>query len=160
MQVPKYVASYRSLFARLVETHGRIGAMEWIVGGPYDQIGILEHSALITLGLRRGDTLVDVGCGSGRLPFKLRDYLTGHFIGTDILVDAKNGLNIAARNPFILLEGDGPQGSETRRHSGTASHQGPPGASRCVSKSPRSGPPPCRRGQEALRRTQAEPGHP
>jgi ubiquinone/menaquinone biosynthesis C-methylase UbiE len=76
------------LFARLVEAHGRIGAMEWIVGGQYDQIGILESSALITLGLKRGDTLIDVGCGSGRLPFKLRDYLTGRFIGTDILAEA------------------------------------------------------------------------
>jgi ubiquinone/menaquinone biosynthesis C-methylase UbiE len=62
--------------------------MEWIVGGQYAQIGILESSALITLGLRPEHTLVDVGCGSGRLPFSLRHYLTGRFIGTDILAEA------------------------------------------------------------------------
>jgi len=88
MQIPDYVISYRLLFSQLVENHGRTRAMELIVGGQYDQIGILEASALITLGLRQSDTLVDVGCGSGRLPFKLRDYLTGAFIGTDILEDA------------------------------------------------------------------------
>jgi ubiquinone/menaquinone biosynthesis C-methylase UbiE len=88
MPVSNYVTSYRSLFARLVEAQGREGAMESIVGGQYDQIGILESSALITLGLRRSDTLVDVGCGSGRLPFKLRGYLDGAFVGTDILEEA------------------------------------------------------------------------
>jgi ubiquinone/menaquinone biosynthesis C-methylase UbiE len=62
--------------------------MEWIVGGQYAQIGILESSALITLGLCPEHTLVDVGCGSGRLPFSLRRYLTGRFVGTDVLGDA------------------------------------------------------------------------
>jgi ubiquinone/menaquinone biosynthesis C-methylase UbiE len=88
MQVPDYILSYRSLFSRLIETQGRDKAMESIVGGQYDEIGILESSALITLGLRRSDTLVDVGCGSGRLAFRLRDYLAGPFTGTDILEEA------------------------------------------------------------------------
>jgi ubiquinone/menaquinone biosynthesis C-methylase UbiE len=88
MNVPDYVVSYQNHLARLVEAHGRDAAMEWVVGGQYDQIGILESSALRTLGLRSTDTLVDIGCGSGRLPFKLRDYLSGRFIGTDILDQA------------------------------------------------------------------------
>jgi len=88
MQVPDYVVSYKSHLARLIEAHGRDAAMEWIVGGQYAQIGILESSALITLGLQRDHTLVDVGCGSGRLPYRLRDYLAGGFVGTDILEEA------------------------------------------------------------------------
>lgn len=58
------------------------------MGGQYLQIGILESSALRTLGLQPCDTLVDIGCGSGRLPFSLKDYLSGRFIGTDILDEA------------------------------------------------------------------------
>jgi hypothetical protein len=76
MRVPDYVASYKKHLAHLVEVHGREAAMEWVVGGQYSQIGILESSALRTLDLRPEDTLVDIGCGSGRLPFKLKDYLT------------------------------------------------------------------------------------
>lgn len=45
----------------------------------------LESSALLSLGLRRDHTLVDIGCGSGRLPYALRDYLEGNFVGTDLL---------------------------------------------------------------------------
>jgi len=88
MHTSDYTGRYEKLLASLVEAHGREGAMEWIVGGQYSQIGILESSALITLGLKPGHTLVDVGCGSGRLPFALRNYLTGRFIGTDILGEA------------------------------------------------------------------------
>lgn len=88
MQVPDYVASYQQHLNHLIQCHGRELAMEWIVGGQYAQIGILESSALRALGLQPGHTLVDIGCGSGRLPFALRDYLTGLFVGTDILGEA------------------------------------------------------------------------
>jgi len=88
MQVPDYVLSYKSLLASLVETHGREKAMALIVGGQYAEIGILESSALITLGLQRHHMLIDIGCGSGRLPYTLREYLAGAFLGTDILEDA------------------------------------------------------------------------
>jgi ubiquinone/menaquinone biosynthesis C-methylase UbiE len=88
MQVPDYVRSYRELLAQFIQTYGREGAMEWIVGGQYAQIGILESSALRTLGLQPEHTLIDVGCGSGRLPNALKHYLAGKFIGTDILEEA------------------------------------------------------------------------
>lgn len=88
MLVPDYVSSYREHLSGLIAVHGREAAMEWVVGGQYTQIGILESSALMSLGLEPGHTVVDVGTGSGRLPFKLKDYLTGQFIGTDVLDEA------------------------------------------------------------------------
>lgn len=88
MLVPDYVHSYRAHLKHLIAVHGRNIAMELVVGGDYAQIGMLESSALMTLGLQPGHTVVDVGTGSGRLPFNLKDYLTGHFIGTDVLDEA------------------------------------------------------------------------
>jgi hypothetical protein len=95
MPAPDYVVAYNAHLGRLVAAHGREAAMELVVGGEYAQIGFLESSALIRLGLRPEHTLVDIGCGSGRLPFALREYLTGSFVGTDILDDA---LAYAARD--------------------------------------------------------------
>src|SRR5687768_10844706 len=85
MIVPDYVRSYELHLAHLIKHHGRDAAMELVVGGQYHQIGILESSALITLGLSPDHTLVDVGCGSGRLAFQLKSYLRGQYIGTDLL---------------------------------------------------------------------------
>jgi ubiquinone/menaquinone biosynthesis C-methylase UbiE len=62
--------------------------MELVVGGQFHEIGILESSALLTLGLRSEDCLVDVGCGSGRLAVALRHFLKGKYVGTDILDEA------------------------------------------------------------------------
>ena len=90
MPLPDYLASYQAHLARLIESQGRDAAMETLVGGQYEQIGILEGSALITLGLQRNHMLVDVGCGSGRLPHNLKDYLEGMFVGTDIIEEALN----------------------------------------------------------------------
>ena len=61
--------------------------MDLIVGGQSKAIGILEHSVLATLGLRPTDTIVDVGCGSGRLSTRLAPTHAGVFIGTDLLPD-------------------------------------------------------------------------
>jgi ubiquinone/menaquinone biosynthesis C-methylase UbiE len=85
MTDPDYVRAYRKQLSDFIQRHGREAAMEWVVGGQYLQIGILESSLLRTLGLRSTDTVVDVGCGSGRLAYALRSFLTGRFVGTDIL---------------------------------------------------------------------------
>jgi ubiquinone/menaquinone biosynthesis C-methylase UbiE len=88
MQIPDYVSSYRAHLAQLVAAHGRDRAMELVVGGAYAEMGALEANALIHLGLQPGHTLVDVGCGTGRLALHLRDYLMGKYIGTDLLDEA------------------------------------------------------------------------
>lgn len=59
--------------------------MDIIVGGQSRTIGILEHSVLVTLGLTSQDTVVDIGCGSGRLSNRLANTHRGVFVGTDIL---------------------------------------------------------------------------
>jgi SAM-dependent methyltransferase len=86
--MPAYTQDYYEALKALRAVHGEVRAMELIVGGNYLAQGILEKSLLIQLGLPRSGCVVDVGCGSGRLAFALRDYLSGPYIGTDILSDA------------------------------------------------------------------------
>jgi SAM-dependent methyltransferase len=90
MNRPDYLASYRHTLAHLVATHGEDVAMDLIVGGQSEAIGILEFSALRTLGLQPEHNVIDVGCGSGRLAVKLAPFLQavgggGKYWGTDIL---------------------------------------------------------------------------
>lgn len=82
---PDYVATYRQTLAHLTAAHGEAAAMDLIVGGQSEAIGILELSTLRTLGLKPEHDVIDVGCGSGRLAVRLSPYLTGKYVGTDIL---------------------------------------------------------------------------
>jgi ubiquinone/menaquinone biosynthesis C-methylase UbiE len=68
--------------------------MSLAVGGEFKAIGIVERELLIHLGLPQDGYLIDVGCGSGRLAKPLSTYLSGRYLGIDVmpeLVDyAKN----------------------------------------------------------------------
>lgn len=80
-----YNVSYQEKVSTLVQKNDIDTAMSLAVGGGYDVIGKLEFLLLKQFGLKSTNSLIDVGCGSGRLASKLQDYLTGEYIGTDIL---------------------------------------------------------------------------
>jgi SAM-dependent methyltransferase len=82
---PDYIASYEKTLAGLIASHGEAAAMDLIVGGQSDPIGTLELSTLQSVGLLPAHNVIDVGCGSGRLAVKLAPFLTGKYIGCDIL---------------------------------------------------------------------------
>jgi SAM-dependent methyltransferase len=54
------------------------------VGGLWDQMGSLQSEFLRSRGLRPGDVLLDIACGSLRLGSKVIPYLErGHYLGVD-----------------------------------------------------------------------------
>jgi SAM-dependent methyltransferase len=67
------------------DASGEDQAMELAAGGEFDVIGVLERELLIQFGLPRDGYVVDVGCGSGRLARPLSEYLTGRYLGTDVV---------------------------------------------------------------------------
>jgi ubiquinone/menaquinone biosynthesis C-methylase UbiE len=59
--------------------------MALAVGGEFEAVGVLEYSLLLQKGLHADHNIIDVGCGSGRLAFQLRDYLVGQYVGIDVV---------------------------------------------------------------------------
>ena len=81
-----FLRDYRRLVRKLIAEHPLPEAMSIAVGGSYDALGEVEKQLLIGLGLEPGHSLLDVGCGSGRLAKALVPYLTsGRFLGTDVV---------------------------------------------------------------------------
>ena len=60
-------------------------AMRAAVGIDFEATGIVERQLLIQHGLRPEHFLIDVGCGPGRLAAPLSQYLTGRYLGIDIV---------------------------------------------------------------------------
>ncbi|MGH8062963.1 MAG: class I SAM-dependent methyltransferase [Pseudoxanthomonas sp.] len=85
MKIPHFLSSYLKQSKELLDTHDEARAMSLAVGGDYEAVGALEFCALLQEGLQPDHTVIDVGCGSGRLANQLKDYLTGTYVGIDVV---------------------------------------------------------------------------
>ena len=83
-----FLEDYRALVRDLIARYPLAEAMSRAVGGSYDALGEVEKQLLIRCGLLPKHTLVDVGCGSGRLAKALVPYLSeGRYLGTDVVAE-------------------------------------------------------------------------
>jgi ubiquinone/menaquinone biosynthesis C-methylase UbiE len=81
-----FIEDYRELVRSLIATYPLPEAMSRAVGGDFDALGEIEKQILIRYGLKPEHTLVDVGCGSGRLAKRLVSYLaSGRVLATDVV---------------------------------------------------------------------------
>lgn len=85
MKLPHFLSSYLKHSKELLDTHDESQAMSLAVGGDYEAVGRLEFELLKHLGLQPDHSVVDVGCGSGRLASQLSSYLTSSYIGIDVV---------------------------------------------------------------------------
>jgi len=73
-------------------------AMEHAIGSGFEAVGAIELALLRHYGLRPDDSLVDVGCGAGRLAKPLASYLRGGYLGIDLVPDlVQHAQRIAGR---------------------------------------------------------------
>ena len=79
-------------------------AMKTAVGGGFEFIGRVEVAILRHYGLRSGDFLVDVGCGSGRLARPLSAYLLGKYSGFDVVEDLVEYARLTVNRPDWRFE--------------------------------------------------------
>ena len=80
-----FVEDYERLVADLIAKHPIEEAMSLAVGGYYDQIGQVEGHLLRWAGLANGMSVVDLGCGSGRLAHALGKAFAINYLGVDIV---------------------------------------------------------------------------
>ena len=82
----QFVEDYQKFVRDLLTRYALPEAMSHAVGGDFKLIGEIEKQLLIGYGLKPEHTLVDVGCGSGRLAKQLVTYLgSGRVLGTDVV---------------------------------------------------------------------------
>ncbi len=83
-------------------------ALEAAVGGDFAAVGKLEYHLLASLGLADGDTVIDVGCGSGRLACQLARLPHLRYLGTDVVPDLlAHARRVTGRPDFSWRQTDG-----------------------------------------------------
>jgi ubiquinone/menaquinone biosynthesis C-methylase UbiE len=80
-----YTLPYQTHLNSLLDNFEEDEAMSLLVGGDFNKVGKLEFDLLKFQGLKRDHAILDVGCGSGRLAYFLKDFLSGRYVGFDIL---------------------------------------------------------------------------
>ncbi len=81
-----FVEDYERLVEHLLRTYPRDEAMARAVGGGYREIVEIERNILQYAGLGNGMSVVDIGCGSGRLAYALATAaMQIDYLGTDIV---------------------------------------------------------------------------
>jgi ubiquinone/menaquinone biosynthesis C-methylase UbiE len=81
---PHFVVDQRRQVHNLIKSIGKKDALIQAVGGSFG-FGKLEAELLRYLGLRGGQYIVDVGCGSGRLASALAGWPDIRYLGTDVV---------------------------------------------------------------------------
>src|ERR1700676_3630429 len=82
-----FVEDYERYVRDLKATHPIDDAMSIAVGGNFDSVGQIEAEVVKFAGLREGMTLLDLGCGSGRLASKIATELDIKYFGIDVVQD-------------------------------------------------------------------------
>ena len=90
-----YRKTHQRQFRILRNHYSMDEAAKIAVGGDFDAHGILLREAVVHHGLQPEHYLIDVGCGSGRLAKPLAEYLTGRYLGIDVVPEL---IDFARRN--------------------------------------------------------------
>ena len=80
-----FVEDYEKLVADLVATLPPDEAMARAVGGDYERNGLIQAAIVRHFGLHEGQTLIDLGCGSGRLASAIGRQVEIAYLGIDIV---------------------------------------------------------------------------
>ncbi len=108
MKTPHYKEDYQDFTEMLINQRDKREAMSAAVGGEFEAIGKLEYALLRQLGLKEDHTVIDIGCGSGRLAFQLKQFLKGTYIGMDVVKELLvYAQQLCGRDDWIFYEAPG-----------------------------------------------------
>jgi SAM-dependent methyltransferase len=80
-----FVEDYEKYVTSLIAGHPIDEAMSLAVGGRFEEVGQIETNILRYFGLKDGMSVIDLGCGSGRLANALTKSGKFEYLGTDVV---------------------------------------------------------------------------
>lgn len=107
MRTGHFVEDYQDHIRTLLRIHPEEKAMSLAVGGNFASVGQLLLDFLRQSGLVDGMSLIDIGCGSGRLARPLAKQMKVEYLGTDVVPEllAYARTNAPKNYRFELVDG-------------------------------------------------------
>ena len=84
-QQAHYKRDYQGMVRELLATHPLDEAMSLAVGGDYEKCGRIQESLLQMFDVDQTSSIIDLGCGSGRLASQLSRHYRGSYLGIDVV---------------------------------------------------------------------------
>lgn len=81
----RFVQSYAEMVRAYLRMYPEDEAVARAVGGDHEMFGVFEHSLLRQFGMRDTASVIDVGCGAGRLTRQLERYPGIDYLGIDVV---------------------------------------------------------------------------
>ena len=95
---------YHLHFHKLAENNDTKTSAELSVGGDFDRIGKIEFALLKKFGLKNHHSIIDVGCGSGRLAKEIPINHSGGYTGTDVVPELIAHAKSISQNKNLIFE--------------------------------------------------------
>jgi hypothetical protein len=100
-----FVHDYQTFVRHLIATYPIDEAMSMAVGGAYDTIGSIEVAILRACGLQETHSLIDLGCGSGRLAKHIgTTFPSLNYFGIDVVPELLAYAATQSRRHFRFVE--------------------------------------------------------
>ena len=78
---------YNKLVQNKLASHDKHSAMAQSIGGNFVHFGAFQRELLLQHGLKANDSIVDIGCGAGRLANALKEFSELNYVGIDVVQD-------------------------------------------------------------------------
>jgi ubiquinone/menaquinone biosynthesis C-methylase UbiE len=100
-----FVEDYEALVDKLIKEHPLDEAMSIAIGGGYEEFGPICADVLIQSGLRDGMSVLDFGCGSGRVAHALAKKVTlSQYLGTDVVQKLLNYAKTKTPKNYVFVK--------------------------------------------------------
>ncbi len=87
VRLKHFESDYNNLVKEKLKSNDKDEAMSQSIGGNFYHFGIFQRELLFQHGLKENSSILDFGCGSGRLANALKEYKNIDYVGIDVVQD-------------------------------------------------------------------------
>lgn len=108
VKLKHFETDYNNLVKEKLKSNDKDEAMSQSIGGNFYHFGIFQRELLFQQGLKKNSSILDFGCGSGRLANALKNFKKINYVGIDVVQELLDyAKDICRRDDWGFLKSTG-----------------------------------------------------